>query len=268
MSTPSTDKSRDSNPDLITGEPGSHPIGVGLGAAGAGAAGAAIGTAVGGPIGTVVGGILGAVAGGYGGKAVGEVVDPTGEDNYWRESHSRQPYADKTLKFEDYAPAYRTGYEGYSAHAAAKQTFEAAEPDLRKTYEASGAKVPWHKAKEATRAAWTRVEKNEAVRVPVTEEEVKVGKRQVESGSVNIRKEVHTETVNVPVSLKREEIVVDRVSAGQGPVPADAFTEGEIRIPTMREEAVVEKTAKVVGEVRVSKKTETDEELISETIRK
>jgi uncharacterized protein (TIGR02271 family) len=78
---------------------------------------------------------------------------------------------------------------------------------------------------------------------------------------VKIRKEVHTETVNVPVSLKREAIVVERV-------PADAFTEGEVRIPTMREEAVVEKTAKVVGEVRVSKKTETDEEVITETIRK
>ncbi len=164
--TTTTDKTRDSNPDPITGEPGAHPIGVGIGAAGAGAAGAAIGTAVAGPVGTVVGGIIGAVAGGYGGKAVGEAIDPTGEDNYWREAHGKQPYADKTSRFEDYQPAYRTGYEGFSKHAADNRNFEQAEPDLRKKYESSGAKVPWDKAREASRAAWTRVERGEAVCVP------------------------------------------------------------------------------------------------------
>ena len=112
------------------------------------------------------------------------------------------------------------------------------------------------------------MENGEAVRVPIAEEELKVGKREVESGAVHLRKEVHTETVNVPVDLKREEIVVERVAAGQGTVPADAFTEGEIRIPTRREEAVVQKEAKIVGEVRVSKKTETARENIRETVRK
>ena len=67
----------DLNPDLITGEPGSHPIGTGVGAAGGAAAGAAIGTAVGGPVGTVVGGIIGAVTGGLAGKDVAENLDPT-----------------------------------------------------------------------------------------------------------------------------------------------------------------------------------------------
>lgn len=267
MSTKHTDKTRDSNPDLVTGEPGSHPVGVGVGAAGAGAAGAAIGS-VAGPVGTVVGGIIGAVVGGYGGKAMGEVIDPTGEDNYWREAHGKQPYADRSASYEDYQPAYQTGYKGFTEHAPAKRTFEEAEPDLRKNYEASKPKLGWDKAREASRAAWTRVEKGEAVRVPVSEEQVKVGKREVESGGVHLRKEVHTETVNVPVNLKREEIVVERVAAGEGSVPDDAFTEGEIRIPTMREEAVVEKTAKVVGEVKVSKKTETDQEVVSESVRK
>src|SRR4029453_19377638 len=84
---------RDRNEDPITGEPGSHPVATGIGAAGAGAAGAAIGTAVGGPVGTVVGTGLGAVAGGYGGHAAGEAIDPTVEDAYWREQHSRQPFA-------------------------------------------------------------------------------------------------------------------------------------------------------------------------------
>ena len=43
------ERGKDLNEDPITGEPGSHPVGTGLGAAGGAAAGAALGTAVGGP---------------------------------------------------------------------------------------------------------------------------------------------------------------------------------------------------------------------------
>ena len=63
--------------DPITGTPGAHPVGTGLGAAAGGiAAGAAVGT-VAGPVGTVVGAAAGAVAGGLAGKGVAETVDPT-----------------------------------------------------------------------------------------------------------------------------------------------------------------------------------------------
>ena len=79
-----TDKTRQAgtNPDPITGAPGAHPVGVGLGAAAGGiaggiAAGAAVGTVAAGPVGTVVGAAVGAVAGGLGGKAVAEHFDPT-----------------------------------------------------------------------------------------------------------------------------------------------------------------------------------------------
>jgi len=66
----------DSNLDPITGEPGAHPVGTGLGATGGALAGAAIG-AVGGPIGMTAGALVGAVAGGLVGKEVAEKVDPT-----------------------------------------------------------------------------------------------------------------------------------------------------------------------------------------------
>jgi len=70
------------NLDPITGAPGAHPVGVGLGAAAGGiaggiAAGAAVGTVAAGPVGTVVGAAVGAIAGGLGGKAVAEHFDPT-----------------------------------------------------------------------------------------------------------------------------------------------------------------------------------------------
>ncbi len=155
---------RDTNPDPITGEPGSHPIATGVGAAGAGAAGAAVGTMVAGPVGTVVGAVIGAVAGGLGGKAVGEAIDPTAEDNYWRETHSTQPYAKESgADYDAYAPAYRTGYEG--RQSATNQSFEDAEPELRTAYQSTSAKISWDKAREATRAAWTRVKNGDAVRL-------------------------------------------------------------------------------------------------------
>ena len=71
-------RSLGTNRDPITGAPGAHPVGVGLGAAAGGiAAGAAAGTLAAGPVGTVVGAAVGAVAGGLGGKAVAEHFDPT-----------------------------------------------------------------------------------------------------------------------------------------------------------------------------------------------
>jgi hypothetical protein len=65
------------NRDPITGTPGAHPVGTGVGAlAGGAATGAAVGT-VAGPVGTVIGAAVGAVAGGLAGKGVAEEIDPT-----------------------------------------------------------------------------------------------------------------------------------------------------------------------------------------------
>ena len=89
------------NLDPITGEPGAHPVGTGLGALACGAAaGAAVGTVVG-PLGTAVGAAVGAIVGGMAGKAVAEAVDPTAEHAYWEAEHPRQPYHKDGYTFED-----------------------------------------------------------------------------------------------------------------------------------------------------------------------
>jgi hypothetical protein len=155
----STTPGRDANRDPITGEPGSHPIGTGLGAVAAGAAAGAAGGAIGGPVGAAAGAVIGGVAGGLAGKAVGEAVNPTVEDEYWRKSYSSRPYVDKSMSYDDYGPAYRYGWESHRAHKGG--TFEACETDLGRGWdEAKGkSRLSWDRAKEATRDAWHRIEK-------------------------------------------------------------------------------------------------------------
>ena len=147
------DKSR--NPDHITKTQSSHLVGTGIGAvAGGAAAGAAVGT-VAGPAGTIAGAAVGAVVGGIAGHSVAKVVNPSVEDAYWRENHRRQSYA-KGRSYDDFSPAYRTGYEGYAQYGAKGFTFEDREVDLRKSYEATQPKLAWDEARPASRAAWQR----------------------------------------------------------------------------------------------------------------
>jgi uncharacterized protein (TIGR02271 family) len=109
----------------------------------------------------------------------------------------------------------------------------------------------------------------ESANVRLHEEQVKVGKRQVEGAGVRLRKIIRTETVNQPVELQHEEIVVERVPvSGQAqPGPKD-FQQEDIFIPLRREEAVIEKESRVREEVRISKKPQTERQTISEQVRK
>jgi len=149
-------KGTDANRDPITGTPGAHPVGTGVGALGGAVAGGAMG-AIAGPVGAAVGIVAGAVAGGLAGKGVAEKVDPTVEDAYWKSNFSKQKYVDSGAAYERYQPAYRTGYEGRSLYPG--KSYEEAEADLQKTYEKSkgNAGLGWDKAKQATRDAWHHV---------------------------------------------------------------------------------------------------------------
>lgn len=145
------------NRDPITGAPGAHPIGTGLGAAAGGlATGAAIGT-VAGPVGTVIGAAVGAVAGGLAGKGVAEAIDPTQEDEYWRDNYSDRPYVEQGSSYDDYGPAYSFGVDAASRNSG--RTFEEAEPEMSRQWaDRSGAStLRWENVREAARDAWNRV---------------------------------------------------------------------------------------------------------------
>ncbi|MGJ7512131.1 ferritin-like domain-containing protein [Variovorax sp. GT1P44] len=144
------------NRDPITGAPGAHPVGTGLGATGGALAGAAAGSLAG-PIGTVVGLVAGAVAGGLGGKAAAESVNPTAEETYWRENFSKETYYDAGRPYEDYAPAYEAGW---SARGTRDTDFETAEPVLASEWESrrGASSLAWSDARPAAQAAWDRAD--------------------------------------------------------------------------------------------------------------
>lgn len=146
------------NRDPITGAPGAHPVGTGMGAAAGGMAGAAAGTAIAGPAGTVIGAAVGAIAGGLAGKGVAEMVDPTVEDAYWKESYAKEPYYADGKDFDFYAPAYRTGYEGRARYHG--KAFEDVESDLEADYRkySKNRDTSWDEVRPATRAAWDRID--------------------------------------------------------------------------------------------------------------
>ncbi len=144
------------NRDPISGAPGAHPLGVGIGAAAGGiATGAAVGS-VAGPVGTVVGAAIGALAGGLVGKGAAEMVDPTVEDVYWRDNYASRPYVNAERTYDDYAPAYRYGVESYNRHY--QRGYEEAEADLSRDWDTvrGNSSLAWDDAKYAVRDAWDR----------------------------------------------------------------------------------------------------------------
>lgn len=147
----------DSNRDPITGAPGSHPVGTGVGATGGAVAGGLIGAPFG-PIGMLIGGAIGAAAGGAAGHSVAERIDPTTEAAYWREHHTTRPYYKSAYDYEtDYAPAY-----AYGSSARARlhngQWDDSVEAELREGWEKAKSKsrLAWDDAKAAVRDAWDR----------------------------------------------------------------------------------------------------------------
>lgn len=141
------------NPDPITDAPGSHPIETGFGAVVGGvASGLAVGLSTGGPLGAVAGAIAGgAAAGGLAGKGVGELIDPTTEDNWIRDyfRNKTEPTADQLAAQRR---AYRFGLAAQSRYPG--QSFRAAEPNLRRGWEESGETAAWAAVSDAVRGGF------------------------------------------------------------------------------------------------------------------
>lgn len=160
MTQPKDTAHRDLNRDPISGQPGSHPVGVGVGGAAGGAAAGALAGTMFGPLGTLIGAGVGVIAGAAAGKRVAERIDPTGEVEYWRHAHADRPYTDTTAyDYErDYSPAYGFGLQAREQYAG--QGFEQSEGELKRQWEAARgqSRLDWEQAKPAVRDSWTRAD--------------------------------------------------------------------------------------------------------------
>jgi len=105
-----------------------------------------------------------------------------------------------------------------------------------------------------------------------SEEQLKVGTEQVQAGKARLRKHVVTEQQNVTVPVSREEVRVEREpitdanrdQAFDGP----DISEEEHEVVLTEERPVVEKEAVPVERVKLSKETVTEEQQVSEQVRK
>lgn len=106
--------------------------------------------------------------------------------------------------------------------------------------------------------------------LPVIEEELKVGKRSVLKGGVRIYQHITERPVEESVRLTEEHLNVTRTPVNEPATEADmaAFKEGTLEVRETAEEAVVEKTARVVEEVNISKDVTERTETVSDTLRR
>jgi len=134
-----------------------NSIAMGGGMAAGAAAGAAVGAVAAGPVGVLVGGTAGAILGALGGYAAVDAADP--DYAYWETHHVTQDdYVGEFDYADDYAAAYRLGYQGRRLYPG--RTWEQAEAGLERDWDALKGKsrLTWEQARSAGRAAWDRVE--------------------------------------------------------------------------------------------------------------
>jgi uncharacterized protein (TIGR02271 family) len=106
--------------------------------------------------------------------------------------------------------------------------------------------------------------------IPVIEEELQVGKREVETGGVRVQSHVTEKPVEERVTLREENVTVDRRPVDRAVTDADmaAVREGDINVTTRAEEAVVSKQGRVVEEVNIGKTVSEREETVRDTVRR
>ena len=240
-------------------------IGQGVGGAAGAAAGAAIGSLAG-QVGTAIGAIAGAVGGWWSGKAAADAASDidTTDDEFYRQRFSSTGGRD----YERARPAYHLGHVAGFNPDYQGRTFDEIEPDLRRgwTNDVAASSGDWENVRDYARDAFERGQER---RLTLAEEQLAVGKRTVQEGEVALRKHVDTRHVEEQVELMREDVSIER-----RPLSADAATggrdigEAEIRVPVMREEAVVEKRTVPVEEVVVRKEAVADTETVQADLRK
>ena len=121
-----------------------------------------------------------------------------------------------------------------------------------------------------TGAPTRRSEGHEEVAIPVVQEDLSIGKREVEHGHVRIASRVTEQPVEEAVRLREEKVTVERRPANRPATEADfaAAAQEVLELTETAEEAVVTKRARVVEEVVVHTEVTEHTETVRETVRR
>ncbi len=123
---------------------------------------------------------------------------------------------------------------------------------------------------DTDRAAYASTEVSGQTAIPIVEEQLAVGKREVDRGGVRVYSHVVETPVTADVTLRDEQILVERRPVNRMATAAD-FNMGQgsmIEMNATGEEAVVGKTARVVEEVMLGKTSTSHTEVIHDSVRK
>ena len=107
-------------------------------------------------------------------------------------------------------------------------------------------------------------------KIKLHEERLRVNKEKVQTGEIGLKKDVITETQEIDVPVEKERVTVERHAVEGDAVDGYNFDEtaDEIRIPIHEEKVSVDKEAYVTEEVDVNTETVTENQKVSDTVRK
>ena len=155
---------------------------------------------------------------------------------------------------------------GYAEAAGRGKTVVAARASEEKAPEAAAI---IERYETAAGGGSSREEQGETVQE--IEEQLSVGKRKVASGGVRVTTGVSERPVQKTVSLREEQVEVERRSTDRELRPEEAeaaFAEKTIEMLGTSEEASVRKEARVVGEVALGKRVEEHKETVKDSVRR
>ncbi len=118
------------------------------------------------------------------------------------------------------------------------------------------------------------IQSGDEVAIPVVEENLRVGRREVDSGGVRVTQRVEEQPVREQVTLRDETIEVERVPVDRPVDPAtmrdldEAFIPVSVEMRERDEVPVVDKQARVVEEVVVDKEVRERTETVEGTVRR
>ncbi len=110
---------------------------------------------------------------------------------------------------------------------------------------------------------------NEGSSINVIEEQLEVGKRQVQTGGVRLRSRIVETPVEESLRLREERVTVERNTVNRPATDADFanFKETSIELTEKAEVPVVSKQARVVEEISLDKQVTERDETIRDTVR-